>query len=560
MTDAPAPCIDRRRAERLRRGRLARRHRRPRRRHPDQRAPRGARRRLRRDRRVARLARRPRHQRRPLRTRPARSRTSSPPGRSTACRTSRGSDYAPELVTDADHPSRPQGPGRAGVLGVRGRHRRRRDARRRAARPPASPTSTSSASPPTTACGRPRSTRGGTGFAVRLLDGLHAGVAPETSAAALAEMAAGAGGRRHERAPAVRGRRRPRDLHHPRRRAVGAAGRARRGAVRRAVGPARRLRRAGRGRRAGGLARAARGDRRREVPRPPRAAAHLLRPRPRPADARGLGRARRARARPPRADRRHRRRRRPLVGRSTTCSPTGAAAEEAPELAFDHRQILVDARSGCGPSSSTRRSPPSSSPSRSPSPSCAGSTPPSGAPRPTSATSAARCWAPTGSSSRPTATAPLRRSPALLYRRGPATVIQPPMLRTGLTHGSRDHQLDDPLEDLARGLVLLLAELLDPLLLERVHVALAVPGNLPPGLGEGDQLGPSVGRVLRHLQQAQGDHVADRLTHRLLGDARPGRHVRGARPCRRQRREDRVVRRPDLRVPPLVRRMEHVGR
>ena len=51
----------------------------------------------------------------------------------------------------------------------------------------ASPTSTSSASPPTTACGRARSTRE-RGQHVRVFTDLVAGVAAESSTAALAEL------------------------------------------------------------------------------------------------------------------------------------------------------------------------------------------------------------------------------------------------------------------------------------------------------------------------------------------------------------------------------------
>ena len=48
--------------------------------------------------------------------------------------------------------------------------------------------STSAASPPTTACARPRSTRCSNGFTTRVLLDLCAGVAPETTEKALAEM------------------------------------------------------------------------------------------------------------------------------------------------------------------------------------------------------------------------------------------------------------------------------------------------------------------------------------------------------------------------------------
>ena len=56
------------------------------------------------------------------------------------------------------------------------------------------------------------------------------------------------------------------------------------------------------------------------------------------------------------------------------------------------------------------------------------------------------------------------------------------------------------------------------------------------------------------------DHVADRLAHRLPGDARPARHVGGPRALSEgKRREHRVVRRPELGVPARVRLAEHVG-
>ena len=112
------------------------------------------------------------------------------------------------------------------------------------------------------------------------------------------------------------------------------------------MGPARRLRRAGRGRRAGGLARAARGDRDRR--RSSAAIWSSSAPTPPPTATRGCAwsRSRTSRSRPTCPN--------PTAGTDAAdarwwvvddlLSPAGAAAEEAPELAFDHRQILIDAR------------------------------------------------------------------------------------------------------------------------------------------------------------------------------------------------------------------------
>ena len=110
----PRPA-HRRRAERLRRGRLARRRRRPSRGHPDQRPPRGARRRLRVSGRLSRLARRRLEQRRALPR--ARHRAGLLDHLAGPLRVHRQRlRLRARARHRADHPSRPQGHGRAGVL------------------------------------------------------------------------------------------------------------------------------------------------------------------------------------------------------------------------------------------------------------------------------------------------------------------------------------------------------------------------------------------------------------------------------------------------------------
>ncbi len=85
------------------------------------------------------------------------------------------------------HP-RAQGPGRARVLDLRGHRRRRSPRRRRCSTSSGSPTSTSSASRPTTACARAALDAVEHGRHVRVFTDLVAGVAPESSDAALAEL------------------------------------------------------------------------------------------------------------------------------------------------------------------------------------------------------------------------------------------------------------------------------------------------------------------------------------------------------------------------------------
>ncbi len=59
-----------------------------------------------------------------------------------------------------------------------------------------------------------------------------------------------------------------------------------------------------------------------------------------------------------------------------------------------------------------------------------------------------------------------------------------------------------------------------------LHQVLIAPGGDPAAvLGVGDQLGPAVLGIRPHLEDAQGDHLADQLAHRLPGDPGPGGHV-----------------------------------
>ena len=82
-------------------------------------------------------------------------------------------------------------------------------------------------------------------------------------------------------------------------------------------------------------------------------------------------------------------------------------------------------------------------------------------------------------------------------------------------------------EDIPGDAVGLGAEFLGETLFEIDQMPVAVAGDGQAVVGVGDDLGAAVLGVGAHLEDVQGDQVADHLAHRLPGDAGAGGHVRG---------------------------------